>query len=687
MIRRKIIAIILLLFFIGQPIEVCAVNSKYPDFATEFLGPDKHEKFNRKMINFNLGLNKYCIRPIHILWASIFPQYVMDRILGITLNIEYPIRLVSTIVQRDFKRTGIETERFLINTTIGLAGMFDPAKRYFHIDYSKEDMDKALAKCHVKSGVYFVVPVINFTSIRNLCGRVLDAALDPTTYIGTPVIAIISASMTINKTAFIQYIIILLEANFVDPYYITKLAFGINEYIKQHNYDRVDVLSKLQANSNDSQDKIKPINSKKKKTRLSVSAKLASKEDNKEEKNIPQEIVASDMSLENEIQLKNYYPQAPVTDSMRTILFNLPDASKSIWNEVSPWNRSFINRTKTMKVSVFEGREDYTFRYLLQKDKKAPLAIIYPSTGDGIFSSHPLMFAKMFYDAGYSIVIEGNPFQWEFVKSMPDGYAPGLPEMDAIMMRKTTAQIVDKLQAKYKHEFKNKIVFGTSLGALDVLHIAAQESENNTLGDTQYIAICPPIDLLYSINKVDAYAEEWLTFSEEIKEKVAFASAKLVKIFLNDYFIDFDVNQMPFDEDEAKIFTSFMMRQKLANVVFALEKAPTNQKTNIYDLIDNMGFLDYFAKYIMANKEDFSDDLNKGIGLKPLSAYLKNGSNYKIYHSKNDYLINDEQLQQLKDIAGKNLYIIDNGSHMGFLYRPEFQAHFRGLIANIMNNL
>lgn len=80
------------------------------------------------MFNFNRGFNKYIIRPIHIIWASVLPQYAMDRIHGVSKNIEYPIRLMSSLVQKDFKNASNETKRFFINTTIGLAGMFDPAK-------------------------------------------------------------------------------------------------------------------------------------------------------------------------------------------------------------------------------------------------------------------------------------------------------------------------------------------------------------------------------------------------------------------------------------------------------------------------------------------------------------------------------------------------------------------------------
>lgn len=700
MVRQKIIAFILLILFSGFNIGTFAADIKYPDYACEFLSNDKHETFNRKMFNFNLGLNKYFIRPVHILWASILPQYGMDRIFGVSNNIEFPIRLVSSLVQRDFHNAGNETKRFFINTTIGLGGMFDPAKRYFKIERSRDNMDKALARCNVKPGAYFVAPIINFTTVRGLFGRTLDAALNPSTYIGTPVLAAIKAAIVVNRTSYLQSIIQMLEANFVDPYYITKLAFGIDGYIKKNNYDRVDVMSTLRVEDSGS-----VVSEKNQKTKLLVSAKMVNddneygsegdwsslsnlKNKGKNKKSLKKQRIAYEKTpLIPDIYLKDYAPQSPVVDSMRTMLFELPDATKSMWNELSPWNRSFVNRTKTASVNVFEGRNDYTFRYLMQKNKKAPLAVIYPSTGDGINAGHPLMFAKLFYDAGFSVVIEGNPFQWEFVQSMPEGYVPGLPSRDAIMMRKTTEKIVEKLQTKYKHKFENKVVFGTSLAGLDVLYIAEQESKENTLGNAKFIAICPPIDLVYSMNLLDKYTEEWVNYSEDLKQKVAFASAKLVKLYQSKDDIDFSVNHLPFDEDEAKLFTSFVMHQKLSNVIFELEKAPKNKKSDIYEMMGNMDFFDYFAKYIMSDTQLIDKDLENGFGIAAIADYMKTADNYKVYHTLNDYLINRIQLKQLRYLAGNKLVLIDNGSHMGFLYREEFLTDFRQTLSDLYSGM
>ena len=172
---KNIVSVLFVILFFNQcvyakkilpPIPV----NKYPDYSYEFVGKDKFEGFNRKMFIFNQKMNKYALKPIHIVWASIMPKYGMDRIQSAYTNIEYPKRLVSTLLQRDFKASGHETLRFLTNTTLGIGGLYDPAYKWFKLEPLKEDVAQGLAKCKIKQGPYLVLPFINSTSPRSVLG-------------------------------------------------------------------------------------------------------------------------------------------------------------------------------------------------------------------------------------------------------------------------------------------------------------------------------------------------------------------------------------------------------------------------------------------------------------------------------------------------------------------------------------
>ena len=340
----------------------------------------------------------------------------------------------------------------------------------------------------------------------------------------------------------------MVEATYADPYDIAKKAFGINNYIKLSNYDRTDVVSSLHIQTNDEvvhEDKklpVKRINpvQDEKLVKTEVSSELISPEllygGTNIDKIIPKDFSAENYKLEADIKLYGYNPQNPVVDSMRTALFSLPGVDESVWNELSIWNRSFSKRIKTDEVNITEGKPNYKFKYILQKEN-SPLAIIYPSIGEGINSSHSVLLGKIFYDAGYSVLIQGSNFQWEFVKSMPDNYYPGLPSQDAKALRDVTKKIVDYICKKQEINFSQKVFIGSSFGAITSLFLAAQEFDNNTLGNTKYISICPPVDLIYAMKQVDKNSEEWDKSPETFKQKVALTAAKVVKLYQSKKYI------------------------------------------------------------------------------------------------------------------------------------------------------
>ena len=699
---KRCFCVLLLIFCLlfNNFIIVLAQETKYPDYSYEFLGEDKLENFNRKIFNFNSILNKYAIRPVHVLWASIMPEYGMDRIKGVTNNIEYPIRLMSSLIQRDFKTSKDETVRFFTNTILGLGGMFDPASHLFKLEQSSEDMEQALASCKMKSGQYFVLPILSFTSFRGALGKVLDMALNPSCYIGTPVIAMIKAGLTVNKTSFLQPLIKMIESTYADPYEIAKKVFGINSYIKCANLDRVDVTSNLKVAVKEDENvniqektakvDVKTIIPPKKEAKDIVKTEVSSQIANKSllyggtniDKLVEKDYSAESFKLKPDIILKGFNPQNPVVDSMRTALFSLPGVDESIWNELSIWNRSFSHRIKTGSVNIVENRDNYSFRYILQKDKQhSPLAIIYPSIGEGINSTHSVLLAKLFYDAGYSVLIQGSHFQWEFVKSMPVNYRPGLPANDAEALRTVTAKIIQQLQDKYNAEFEQKVFIGTSFGALTSLFVGAKEYKNNTLGNSKYIAICPPIDLIYAMKQVDKNSEEWNKSSDDFKRQVALTASKVVKLYQKKDNIDFEINNLPFSEEEGKLITGFLMHQKLSDLIFTIENTPKNKNTNIYHVINNMNYQDYAQKYLLTEEQSSCEDLVFVASLHSIANYLENSDNYVIYHSLNDYLINKTQLKYLKEYSKDKLVLLDNGAHLGFLYRNEFIENLKNTIA------
>lgn len=622
-------------------------NYKYPDYGYEFTGKDSCENFNRKLFIFNLKLNKYLLRPVNTVWASVMPQYGMDRVKCAYNNVNFPVRVVSSLIQKDYKTSKQEMKRFFINTTIGIGGLYDTALTKFNIEPRSEDMAQALAYRHCKRGSYLVLPVVH-GNIRDLVGQLLDVPLKPTSYIPYA-----TTGFFINNTAYTQPMIKRIETTYADPYELVRQADGVENYIKNVNLDRKEVYAEKLATQN-----IVKISN------LAIPV-------------VKSELKSAD--LKADIELTNYKPQSPLVDALRTALFEGQNPNKSIWSDISIWNRNFEKKIKNSYVSIDSTRAKYKYRYILQKNKMAPLAIIYPSIGEGITSDHSTTMARILYKEGYSVVIQGSSCQWEFVKSMPVSFKPGLPAQDARYLRLVSAKILDSLLKKHVCIPDRKIIVGSSFGAITALFTAAQEDKENTLGISHYIAINPPIETLYALKQVDKYSQAWKDDTSDIKVRAALTAEKVIRTYQNisNTSAKEKPEFFPFTDDEAKLITGFVMKQKLSDLVFTIENGSRSKKSDIYEKINNMSFFDYAQKYLFVNQNKPIEQIDYESSLYSLADFLQKSDKYKIYHTLDDYFVNPEQLAWLKNQTQNKSVFFNNGSHLGFLYRKEFLDDFK----------
>lgn len=664
MVKNKTILIFAVIFIFGFcsnntsfAIQDTAIKYKCPDYAFEFVGKDRCENFNRKIFIFNSKINKIIIRPANTVWASIMPKYGMDRIKCAYTNMEFPIRFVSCLLEKDFKSSKTEALRFLTNTTIGFAGLYDPAKSKFKLEPRQEDMKQVLAYYNVKKGPYLVLPIVISGNVRDIVGEILNCPLNPTSYVIGPVAAAAKALVVLNQTASLQTIVKTIDSIYADPYDITKKLSGVEKYIYNSNLDRKEVLAKKIS----SQNIVKVSN------------------------------LCPPCVLKSDIKIENYNSQGPLVDSMRTSLFDDKTLDDSIWSEMSVWNRCFSKKIKTSYVKLFSDRAKYKYRYILQKNKKSPLAIIYPSIGEGVMSRHSVVLAKIFYAEGYSVLIQGSAFQWEFVNSMPADYRPGFLPKDSYYSRILTSKIIDNLQKRYACNFGKRIIIGTSFGASTALFAAAQEEKENTLNISNYISINPPVEMLFALKQIDKYSQESNDNKSDIKERTALTAEKAIQLFQNisdkkaKISSEDKLESLNITDDEAKLVLDFIMKQKLSDLVFTVEKAPKHKKSQIYQTINNMNFYDYAQKYLLSDKYESVNQLDYDTSLHSIADFLKNSTNYKIYHTIDDYYSSPEQLKWLKQQSDKKTVLFSNGSHLGILYRKEFLDELKKDI-NLKNN-
>jgi len=149
----------------------------------EVLIADPIEPVNRAVFWFNDKLYFYFLKPVARSYRIVPEQgrVSMGRFFS---NLAAPVRFVNSLLQLRMKDAGGELGRFCLNSTVGLAGLLDPAKT-LGIDKKEEDFGQTLGHYGVGQGFYLVLPFLGSSSLRDGLGDVVDRFFDPQTYLLT----------------------------------------------------------------------------------------------------------------------------------------------------------------------------------------------------------------------------------------------------------------------------------------------------------------------------------------------------------------------------------------------------------------------------------------------------------------------------------------------------------------------
>jgi phospholipid-binding lipoprotein MlaA len=143
---------------------------------------DPYEPFNRAMFEVNLLLDKAILKPIAFVYKEGVPTVVRDMIHNAIDHIRTPVTLANDLIQGEWERAGNMALRMALNTTIGFAGIADPATQ-MGFPVHEEDFGQTMAVAGVREGPYLMLPLIGPTNPRDGVGMAIDIFLDPFTYI------------------------------------------------------------------------------------------------------------------------------------------------------------------------------------------------------------------------------------------------------------------------------------------------------------------------------------------------------------------------------------------------------------------------------------------------------------------------------------------------------------------------
>lgn len=149
----------------------------------EELGPDPAERdhsprWNRRVFAFNERFIRWVLDPISRAYQAVTPKFVREMIHRGFENLDSPAILANDLLQLDVCRASATLGRFAINSTVGIAGFFDVATE-MGLEGHDSDFGETLGRYGVRSGGYFVIPVLGPSTARDTTGEIVDTALRP----------------------------------------------------------------------------------------------------------------------------------------------------------------------------------------------------------------------------------------------------------------------------------------------------------------------------------------------------------------------------------------------------------------------------------------------------------------------------------------------------------------------------
>ena len=171
---------ILVLLTSGLLLGGCASQQASSEQAQQYEdSKDPFEPLNRTFWDFNYDiLDKYILRPTAVAYVDYMPQVARTGLLNMAENLEEPSNSLNNLLQGKLDGTFISLGRFMLNSTVGLLGLFDVASE-IGLEPANEGFGEVLGKWGVGTGAYLMIPAMGPSDIRSSVGDFVDTSYSP----------------------------------------------------------------------------------------------------------------------------------------------------------------------------------------------------------------------------------------------------------------------------------------------------------------------------------------------------------------------------------------------------------------------------------------------------------------------------------------------------------------------------
>ncbi len=613
--------------------------------------PDPLEPLNRVMWAFNVGLMTDVIKPTSKVYRFVVVKPVRTGIGNFGRNLTYPGRLINNLLQAKWSGARDESYRFVCNTTVGVAGFWDVATRW-KIPKSDADFGQTFGQWGWKPECFLMLPLYGPSNERDTVGLAADTAANPLIYIAPYKFVAADPLTYLGPYSYFAYAVM-----------YNNLADSVDEYVR-FSQTEMDPYSEVQ---------------------YAWTFVRANRVAN--------------------FQVKGKQDKASL-ETLESVFFTFKDPE-------------FPDRGKTRSALIPSTGRRLKFTFWLQPGK-ANVVYIVPGLGSHRLAETSLALAELVYKNGFSAVVISSPFNYEFMENASTAAVPAYLPVDGQDLHVALTEIDRRLHASYPNRLGNRALLGYSMGAFESLFVAATGPTNQYCVVTQgrvlrflegkqgvkevsiapvtnqlpliqfdrYVAISPPVRLMYGISKLDEFYRaplQWpATNRTDNIENTFLKVAALSKDTLTPQ------TSLPFDAIESKFLIGLTFRFILRDVIYSSQQRDNQgvlhhpiwnwRREPVYQEIHQYSYEDYFEKFAIPYYQTrglaspVAKTMEKAGDLRTYDAGLRANPDTRVICNENDFLLADADLAWLHATFGpEHLTVFPQGGHLGNLSNPTVQ--------------
>ncbi|MFH2122829.1 MAG: VacJ family lipoprotein [Pseudomonadota bacterium] len=169
----------------GVGLSIDNESEEIDTFFEEEESSDPLESMNRVFFQVNDKLYFWILKPVNNVYMAVVPIDFRQCLGNFFDNVAAPVHVVNNLLQGKFADASVDFSRFLINSTVGVLGLGDPALRSFGLEPKPEDFGQTLGVWGVGEGLYLCLPIIGPMTVRDTLGFAGNVVVHPATYVGS----------------------------------------------------------------------------------------------------------------------------------------------------------------------------------------------------------------------------------------------------------------------------------------------------------------------------------------------------------------------------------------------------------------------------------------------------------------------------------------------------------------------